>query len=484
MADHLQIRSWRENPIKFVYDNFKVEPDAWQRDGLEALIDPDKKRISFQACAGPGKSAVLAWAGWWFLSCFGDKYEHPKGAAMSVTGDNLKDNLWAEFSKWQARSEFLQRGFRWTSERIASVEKPQTWFISARSFPKTANSEEQGRTLSGLHSKYIIYLIDESGDINPAVLRAAEQGLQTKDQKFGKILQAGNPTSTSGMLYEAATRQSHLWFIITITGDPEDPKRSPRISMEHAREQIKLHGRENAWVMAYILGKFPPGGINTLLGPDEVDEAMKRNPKYDDYAYSQKRLGVDVARFGDDRTVIFPRQGLVACRPVEMRGAATHEVAARVMKARVDWGSQMELVDGTGGYGAGVIDSLRQGQANPIEVHFSGKAIDARYFNKRSEMWFLLADWVKRGGALPKIPELQKELTAPTYTFQSGKFRLEEKDQIKKRLGYSPDMGDGLALTFGLPEMPGVTHVNGVPITHAVNNRTRAEWDPLDEARM
>jgi hypothetical protein len=66
------IQHWRENPVAFVYDNFKVEPDAWQKKVLEAFADPTKHRISMQACAGPGKSAVEAWCGWNFLCCYGE----------------------------------------------------------------------------------------------------------------------------------------------------------------------------------------------------------------------------------------------------------------------------------------------------------------------------------------------------------------------------------------------------------------------------
>lgn len=476
-----KIKAWRENPNKFVYDEFKVTPDRWQENVLNVFpsMDLDKIRISLQACAGPGKSTALAWCAWNFLSCYGDKHEHPKGAAVSVTSDNLKDNLWAELSKWQNRSEFLMAAFTWTKERIFAKDHPSTWFLSARSFSKTANSDEQGRTLSGLHAKYVLYLIDEAGDISPAVLKSAEQGLST-GPRFGKILMAGNPTSHDGMLYAVATALADQWHVIRITGDPDDPDRSPRIDLEWARGQIEKHGRDNPWVMAFILGKFPPASINTLLGPDEVSAAMRRNITEDKFSFSQKRLGVDVARFGDDRTILFPRQGLVAFKPTEMRGARTNEIAARVALAKSKWRSEIEAVDDTGGYGAGVIDSLIQSGLSPLPVNFSGKAIDPRYLNKRAEMWFEMAEWVKRGGLLPNDPELVKELTAPTYTFQNGKFQVEPKDQIKERLGYSPDKADALCLTFCLPEMPASI---AFPGAESRRSNLLAEYDPFAEDR-
>lgn len=478
-----KLKDYRENPAKMVYEEFKVEPDVWQREGLEAFAsnDPIKQRIAMKACAGPGKSALLAWCGWNFLLCYADPFEHPKGAAMSVTADNLADNLWPEFSKWQTRSELLTSQFQWTKSRIFSKLHPETWFISARAFPKTADAEEQGRTLSGLHSKYILYLIDESGDINPAVLKSAEQGLST-GPIFGKILQAGNPTSHTGMLYASVTTLRDQWFGITITGDPDDPRRSKRIDINWARKQIQTYGRDNPWVMAYILGLFPPSSINTLLGPDEVAAAIARRYKSSEYEYSQKRLGVDVARFGDDSTILCPRQGLRCFKMAEMRNARSTEVAARVINAKSKWKSEMEFIDGTGGYGAGVIDAMIVGGYSPQEINFSGRSNDPRYFNKRSEMWFEMAEWVKRGGWLPNDPTLAKELTAPTYTFQNGKLRLEEKEQIKDRLGFSPDRADALGLTFALPEMPASLPFPANMLQPKVNMAI-TEYDPLEQAQ-
>jgi phage terminase large subunit len=475
----LKIREWRENPCRFVYEEFGVTPDKWQQDALNVFPsqEPDKLRIALQACVGPGKSALLAWCGWNFLSCYGEEGNHPKGAAVAVTSDNLRDNLWPEFAKWQSRSEFMKRAFKWTKERIFAVDHSETWFMSARSYAKDADAEQQGKTLSGLHSKYTLCLLDESGEIPPAVAKAAEQTLSTGDRVFGKIIQAGNPSSLTGILHAASTVLRHLWYVIRITGDPDDPKRSPRIDLDWAREQIRTYGRDNPWVMYSILGLFPPSSINALLGPDEVATAMERHLREDAYHMSQKRLGIDVARFGDDRTIIFPRQGLVSFRFAEMRNARTNEIAARVARAKADWGSEMEFVDGSGGYGAGVIDSLMQAGHTPQEVNFSGKSIDPRYFNKRSEMWFEMANWVKRGGVLPPDPTLLKELTAPTYTFQSGKLRLEEKEQIKKRLGFSPDCADALALTFSLPDMPAAV-VDGVRLPVS-SGKLLADYDPF-----
>lgn len=479
------IKRWRENPKAFVHEVFKVDLDPWQEDALDSQVSTGpipRRRLAMKACTGPGKSATLAWLGWWRLSCFGKAHGHPKGAALSGEGrDNLRDNLWSEMSLWQARSEFLKSAFVWTKEQIYAVHHPETWFLSARSYAKDADAEAIGRSLSGLHSPYPFVLLDETGAMPITVGQKAEQ-IFTGGTIDGLIAQAGNPTSTTGLLYEVATVLSSLWKIVTITADPDDPRRTPRVDIDHAREQIKLYGRDNPWVMSTILGLFPPTSLNQLLGPDEIEVAMTRQLKVDQYDFSQKRLGVDVARFGDDRTCIFPRQGLRAFKPAEMRNARTSDIAARVAQAKLKWGSEIELVDGSGGYGAGVIDFLVQGGHSPYEISFSGRAIDPRYFNKRSEMWFEMAEWVKRGGVLPNVPGLKRELTAPTYTFQGGKLRLEEKDQIKKRLQFSPDLADALALTFALPEMSAKDSIHRQ--ISEFNNKTSAEYDPFSSERI
>jgi hypothetical protein len=247
-----------------------------------------------------------------------------------------------------------------------------------------------------------------------------------------------------------------MWTVISVTADPDDSARTSRVDPAHAAEQIKLYGRDNPWVMATILGLFPSGGINTLLGADDVEAAMTRSLEEQHYSWAQKRLGVDVARFGDDRTVIFPRQGLMAFRPEVLRKQDTTHIAAAVVTKKLGWCSDREFIDDSGHWGHGVLDNVKAGGYRPIAVLFEAPPFsDQTCRNRRAEMWIALSKWVKDGnGVLPNIPELVKELSAPTYSFVMGKFQLEPKDLIKKRLGYSPDLGDGLALTFAEPDVP------------------------------
>lgn len=479
-----RIREWRHNPCKFAVDNFGITLDHWQEEALTAIGGESRprRRVAMKACTGPGKSAILAIAGWHRLSCFANGTNFPKGVALSGEGrDNLRDNLWTELLKWQNKSPFLKQQFDWNKSQITQVSNPD-WFLSARSYAQNADSEAVGRSLSGLHSEFPFILLDETGQMPLTVGQKAEQ-IFTGGVVDGLIMQAGNPTSTSGLLYHTCSKGRDNTIIITITADPDDPKRTSRVDINHAREMISKYGKDNAWVMATILGLFPPGGLNSLLSLEEVETSMKRNVPKETYEFAQKRLGVDVARFGDDRTIIFPRQGLQAFNFVEMRNARTNDIAARVIMAKQKWQSEVEFVDGTGGYGAGVIDSMLQGGYSPLEIHFSGKAIDPRYYNKRTEMWFGAAEWIKRGGGLPYHDKLIQELIAPTYTFKSGKMLLEPKDQIKDRIGFSPDIADALCLTFAHPDAPGRTELDYYKERFGKQiNKTRHEWDPVDDS--
>lgn len=471
----LNIKRWREDPVTFVVEVFQCSPDEWQVDVLRAL--PQNRRLAMKACKGPGKTALISWVCWWFLSC----YLHPKVAATSITSDNLSDGLWSEMAKWQQRSEFLKRAFTWTKTRIYANDHPETWFMSARTWPKGGDSSQQANTLAGLHADNMMFVLDEAGGIPDAVMAAAEAGLANDTgsaKTTAKILMAGNPTHTDGPLYRACTSERHLWHVTEISSDPDNPKRTPRVSVQWAREQIEKYGRDNPWVLVNVFGQFPPSSINALLGVEEVNQAMARSVNQDAVEFSQKRMGIDVARFGDDRSVIFKRQGLMSYIPIEMRGMRTTEIAARVMAEKIDFQSEMDFVDDTGHWGHGVIDNLFAAGYAPQGVQFHGPAINPRYKNRRAEMWIEMSEWVKRGGCLPKIPELVGELVTPTYTFVNGKFQLEDKDQVKQRLGRSPDLADALALTFAIADMP-ASMVNGINFSRN-NGKVLHEYNPFE----
>ncbi len=468
IEDFKAIARWRDDPRTFVREALGATPDDWQDDVLAVV--PFKLRVALIACKGPGKSTLLAWIILWWLAT----RVSAQIICTSISKDNLRDNLWKELSAWFNKSEFLQRFFLFRRERIESLEDPTGWWVSARGWAKDADPSSQKSALAGFHGPAVMYVGDEAGDYPAGILPAAEAVLANLTPGSGneaKLVVAGNPTDPTGPLGEissnpidepaegesddeAAERMHRAWHVVNISGDPDDPKRAPRVSKVWAREQIKQYGRNNPWVLVNVFGRFPPVGFNQLIGPDDVRAAQKRNPNPKDYERVQKRIGVDVARYGDDESVIFPRQGCVAYQPIVLRQASNPDIAARVIVLKVKWESEVEFVDGTGGFGGGVIDAMKQARVNPIDVQYSGKAQEPKFFNLRTEMYWRLAAHVKTTLALPEDPQLLKELVAARYSFQDGKIILEDKEHIKARLGFSPDRADALANTYALPDMP------------------------------
>lgn len=457
-----KIRLWREKPHVFVREVFGVVPDAWQDEVLAMF--PTSPRIAMKACKGPGKTAVLAMLCWNFLLT----RPRPKVAAVSISAENLADGLWTEMAKWQAKSPLLRDAFTWTKTRIFCNEAPEEWWMSARTWPKKADANAQADTLAGLHADYLLFVIDEAGGVPDAVMAAAEAGLaNSMGDNEAHIVIAGNPTHLEGPLYRACTSERSLWRVVEITSDPDDPMRTPRVSIDWARQQIQKYGRDNPWVLVNVFGKFPPSSLNALIGPDEVREAMTRYHRPEQYHTAAKILGVDVAREGDDKSVIFPRQGIMAFEPVVMRNADSLQGAGAVSRKWQDWGADACFVDNTGGFGAGWIDQLRVLKRDPIGVHFAAKAGSVQFVNKRAEMLWDACQWVKEGGGLPDIPELLEEMTAHTYFFKGDAIQIEEKDQVKSKIGRSPDYFDGLGLTFAYP----VTSVQQSAVVHAARTR-------------
>lgn len=216
---------------------------------------------------------------------------------------------------------------------------------------------------------------------------------------------------------------------------------------------------------------------DVLLTLDVVLAAQRRSVGPLQYESESKILGVDVARYGDDLTVLFPRQGPVAYTPKTLRQADTMTVASFVAQTIDSWKPDAVFID-VGGVGAGASDRLRQLGYSIIPVDFGGRPNDERYENKRAEMWWQMADWVKTVGCLPDLQRVQLDLTGPKYTYKNkrGRLQLESKDDMRARGLPSTDFGDALCCTFHSP-------VAAKNVLRLVNGREdNHEWNPLESA--
>jgi hypothetical protein len=471
-----KLAEWHDDPVLCIRELFTMPdgkpaaPDAWQEKALRAVArDP---RVAMSACKGPGKSALLAWVIWWFLLTRQDA----QVMVCSITKPNLADGLWKELAIWQSRSALLLDLFEHGGERIVNRDSPKTWWCSARGWAQDADATAQANSLAGFHGEHVMVALDEIGDYPGGVLSAAEGIFQNTVE--AKLVVAGNPTSPDGPLYHIVTRyrgldlearqpgeaqQARRWTVITITGDPDDPMRSPRIDIENARQAIADHGRDDDWVRVNILGLFPRVGSDKLLGPEDVLKAEQRGCTRAEYIGEPIVFGLDVAREGDDRTVLYKRQGSVLFRPWVWHGkdgTQVGDLVARVLREDEKDAYDYLIVD-IGGPGCSAYDRLRVlgFDESLISFDFGGSPLDERYADRGTEAWFAMKAWVLRNGCLPTGDgELSSELTTRKYGYRvAGKrtrFCLEPKKELKKRGLPSPDKADGLALTFGAPLGP------------------------------
>jgi len=216
--------------------------------------------------------------------------------------------------------------------------------------------------------------------------------------------------------------------------------------------RLKRDMSETSFAREYLCD-FSAQGDDQLIALADTEDAAKRVYQQSHVDMSPIVLGIDPARFGDDRSVVFRRQGRQAFKPVVYRGIDNMDLAARVANLIEEYDPDAVFCDA--GAGSGVIDRLRQLSYDVIEIPFGGKATKPeQYLNRRSEMWWLMKQWIEEGGAIPNDIALKQELATPIYWYDNvGRRVLESKDQIKKRLqgAGSPDLADALALTFALP---------------------------------
>lgn len=488
---------WFNDPRAFAHDVCNVQGDRWQEKFWAALggphLDPfAKARLALKACKGPGKTFGLAIAGWWWLMT----RPHANGIVCSITADNLRDNLWTEFARVQNRSPVLQHFFTIKGERIESKEHPRSWWLSARSFPQNPDKNQQANTLAGLHGRFPLVLLDEVGDYPDGVVVAAEAIFSDK-YADPRLVVAGNPTNTDGPLYRICERDRRDWWVYEITGDPDDPDCASRINKEENRRLIERWGKDHAYTLVNVYGRFPPKGANKLLGPDIVMQASTRQPDIRVYRQYPTIMALDPARGGECEAVLYRRQGPAVHTARTWREPDTMVLCDQIV-LEVNANRPKRFLMDKGGLGAPIYDRLRQLGVEVVGLDMGAAAAeDDKFFDKRTELWWRMAESIKAGACIPNDAKLRADLTGPNIewktTNKKTKIRLEPKDSMQKRGMSSPDHGDALSMTYD-PSVESMAYDADDPLgalsaalgMHRQNNRIiggtdeRDNWDPLE----
>jgi hypothetical protein len=423
-------------------------PDQWQRDILAAirdrLLEPDQAvRVAVASGHGIGKSALVAWLVLWALATRVDT----RGVVTANTEAQLRTKTWSELAKWHRLSLF-RPWFAHTATALHSIdpEHEQTWRIDAVPW-----SKGNPAAFAGLHNqgKRLLLVFDEASEIDDAIWEVSEGALTDAGTEI-LWLAFGNPTRNSGRFRECFGRFRHRWLTRRVDS------RTARMTNKALLDQwIADYGEDSDFVRIRVKGQFPRAGSMQLIAADVVEKAAARDPQASQF--DGLVMGVDVARFGDDQSVIAFRRGRDARTiPIERhRGLDTMQLAARCAHLVATFHPDAVFVDETG-VGGGVVDRLRQLGHHVIGIHFGGKpdgVVDGELVaNKRAEMWCRMRQWLKSGGAITDDQDLAADLTGVEYGYTvHNEIQLEKKDDMKKRGLASPDCGDALALTFAYP---------------------------------
>lgn len=201
-----------------------------------------------------------------------------------------------------------------------------------------------------------------------------------------------------------------------------------------------------------IYGEFIDQSEDQFIDGDIIQEAVERVLPSHAYHASVKVLGIDIARFGADQTVLYFRQGMETMKIIKKRGLDTTQCVQLIAGHINDWEPDGVLIDI--GYNPGVYDGLKDLRFKVIPIQFGAKSSDPYYRNLRAEMWGRMRNWLAEGGSIPDDRELRQHLIAQTYKFSGNdgsQILLTSKDDMKKDGHPSPDVADALALTFAVP---------------------------------
>ena len=465
-------------------------PDDWSRDLFDlirrGLLNPNEAiQIATASGHGIGKSATVAWIILWAFCTFPDC----RGVITANTETQIKTKTWAELGKWFNLAWFTRDHFTLTATALFSKDpdRERTWRIDMIPW-----SEKNPAAFAGLHNqgKRILLIFDEASEIADVIWETAE-GALTDDNTEILWLVFGNPTRNSGRFKECFEGGRHAEFWHSRQIDSRTVKVTNKSRFE---KWIKAYGLDSDFVRIRVLGQFPRVGEMEFFSASDIDGAMSPDREVFVDAFTPLALGVDVARFGRNNSVIFPRKGRDA-RSIERRrynGISTTELSNKVHDCFDEWRPDGIFIDG-GGVGGGVVDQCRAQRLFVFEVQFGAKDsitgvnVDTtghKYANMRAAMYGALREWLKTG-LIPYDPELREAMLAIKYTFnKADQIQLVSKeDLMDENSNLVLDDLDALALTFGGPLARNL-HA-GSEFGHlAKADQAECEYDPYAEDRM
>lgn len=429
-------------------------PDSWQVEILQSMGDRLKSGAAWHevqqyaraAGHGIGKSCLVAWIILWALVTYPDT----RIVITANTENQLRTKTFAEVAKWYNLCLFKD----WFSVSAMTIQCKQpghdkTWRADAIPW-----SETRPEGFAGLHNKgkRIVVIFDEASAIADCIWEVTEGALTDSNTQIFWLC-FGNPTRSTGRFYECFNRFRHRWDHKHV-----DARTCKMTDKKKIAEWEADYGEDSDFFRVRVRGQFPNASSMQFIGRASVDAARTRALPHVPYTKTVAIVGVDVARFGDDSSVIWTRFALDGrSMPKQVfHGLDGHELGAKIAEhfnhlRSLGVGKIVINVD-TGGVGASPVDWLRHNGYSVNAINFGAGATDSRrYKNLRAEMWGRMKAWIEEGGCLPDDDDLASDLTGVEYGYTpTNQILLEKKEDMKKRGLSSPDNADALALTFAV----------------------------------
>lgn len=441
-----------DNPAAFLEDMLGMECDEWQKE--TALDVGSSAKVAVKSGQGVGKTALEAGLIIWFLVC----RPYSKVIATAPTMQQLYNVLWAEIKKW-LDSSLVQQLLVWTKTKVYVTGDSERWFAIAKTATKPEN-------MQGFHEDHMMIVVDEASGVADPIMEAILGTLTGDDNK---LLLMGNPNRIEGVFYDAFNKDRDKFKTRTVSS-----RNSNRTSKDNIEMLESKYGRDSDVVRVRVDGQFPKGALDSFISLETVELATESTlPQEDIEACDILHIGVDVARFGDDKTVITPR---ISTKVYEFRKytkKSTMETAGYVLQCTAEYMAKFPhlkhaiiKVDDSG-VGGGVTDRLREVVAEQklkytvLGINNGESASDDYYFNLGAQLWGHIKELLEVNFSnnmqgkpevmieLPPDDEMIKQLSVRKYFMTSkGKIRLESKDDMKKRGIGSPDTADSLSLAL------------------------------------
>jgi len=439
-----KLREWAKSPLIFVHEVFdwsKVPQDGPSSQQMELFQSFHKsKMITIRSGHGTGKDAGCAMLILWFMTT----RAYPKVVCTAPTARQLSDILWSELSKW-LRMSILRDEFIIQKDKLFHKEHPKEWWCRAVSPSVKATKEEQAETLAGFHGEHLLIVVDETSGVPDPVFIPLEGAMTQEDNH---ILLIGNMTKNTGYFWESHfhSELSKPWLKLHW-----DSRKSTNVKPEYPERMAIKYGIDSNVFRIRVAGDPPLEDERTLIPLHSAQQCVGQEIKVaeDEPLY----LGVDVARYGEDKSIILPRHGLEIKPWEEFQGMDTISLGGFILQTYAEMEAEGIAIDEIG-VGAGVTDWLQKlNRSNVFGVNVKRKSSDITRFQMlRDELWLDVREKCMRGVYSFPIGELGEELcnelASPFYSFNAhGGFKIESKRDMKLRGVQSPNIADALCLT-------------------------------------